>query len=335
MISIRKYMNGDSAKKDQPAVVDPESSEALYGLAAGVLEGIVQHVLSDEQCAPLRSQLLEIRNTLRPDWTNEEVSQALTAVNRILAKQRAASQQHAVSQGIEMQHIFAMLNQALIVLAEGKDRSIARLNRIQESMQRACVIEDMVALKLSLFDTLRFIKAESAQTQEGAAQELTRLEEEVGKAREFIVSTRLELAGRPEGVARITEALKGVAPGEGLFLVAFLLDRLQAIVQRYGPPVADEVVFRLIKERLQPIDIGNATFRWTSSSLVAVFNGSADLAALRTKVTSLNSAPLVHRIVIGNRTAVLTIKPSHLVAEGVPGSPHLLIKQVDLFTGIG
>jgi hypothetical protein len=334
MISIRKYLYSDSAKTSQAVAVDSESTQALYGFASDVLKCIDQHVLSGEQCAPLRSQLIQLRDGLRLDWTTEEASQAAEAVGRTLAQQKAATQQSAVSQAIEMQHIFAMLNQALIVLAGGNDRSIARLNRIQESVQQACQIEDMVALKFSLSDTVRFVKAEAAHTQESSTQELARFEQEVNKTREFLSSTRLELAGRPEGVIRIAESLESVAPGEGLYLVAFLLDRLQSFIQRYGPAVAEEVVFRLIKERLQPVAAGNPTFRWTASSLVAVFSRPRDLAALRSKVSDLNSTPLVHRIVVGNRTAVLTIKPSHLVAEGVPGSPNLLIEQVDRFTGL-
>src|ERR1035438_10863781 len=142
------------------------------------------------------------------------------------------------------------------------------------------------------------------RSQESSTQELARFEQEVNKTREFLGSTRLELAGRPEGVIRIAESLESVAPGEGLYLVAFLLDRLQSFIQRYGPAVAEEVVFRLIKERLQPVAAGNPTFRWTASSLVAVFSRARDLAALRSKVSDLNSTPLVHRIVVGNRTAV-------------------------------
>src|ERR1022692_5101474 len=57
MISIRKYLYSDSAKTSQAVAVDSESTQALYGFASGVLECINQHVLSGEQCAPLRSQL--------------------------------------------------------------------------------------------------------------------------------------------------------------------------------------------------------------------------------------------------------------------------------------
>ena len=108
MISIRKYMNGDPLKRGQPAAAGADPGTVFYGFATGVLDSIIQHVLSDEQSAPLRGQLLELRNSLRPDWPQEEAVPAVAAVGRILAQQRMAVQQHAVGMGIE---IFAMLNQ--------------------------------------------------------------------------------------------------------------------------------------------------------------------------------------------------------------------------------
>ena len=98
------------------------------------------------------------------------------------------------------------------------------------------------------------------------------------------------MAGRHEGVSRITDSLTNLPPGESVYLVAFLLDRLQAFIQRYGPPVAEELVFRVIKERVQPIASGDITFRWTSSSLVAVLKGQRDLAALQTQPALLSFA---------------------------------------------
>jgi GGDEF domain-containing protein len=195
------------------------------------------------------------------------------------------------------------------------------------------MIEDIVALKSRLAETVRFLEAESAKAHESAAQELLRFETEVTEMREFLGNTRTELAGRPEAVSRIEDSLKKVVPGEALYLVAFRFDRLQSVAQRYGPAVADELIFRIIKERLQPVAPGDTAYRWTLSSLVAVFRRLRSLAALRTEVAKLNSAPLVHRIALGNRTAVMTVTPSHLVAEGVSESPGQLIEQVDLFTG--
>jgi hypothetical protein len=347
MISIRKYLYsaahkrgsqipvrdaGNMACEAENAVYET-GNEAFFGFSAGVLDSIESYVLNGAQDESARSQVGELKEGLRPDWTADEASQALHELCRILATKNEAAQQKGMKQAVEMQHIFAMLNQALIVLAEGKDRSVARLNRIQESLQRAAVIDDMVALKSSLSETVRFVKAEQAQSQEASAKDLARFEQEISKARDFMGGARMEMSGRPEGVSRITSSLQSLAPGEGLFVVAFVLERLQAFLQRYGRPVAEELVFRVMKERVQPIAKADTAFRWTSSSLVAIFSSKANLNALRNQVMELNGAPLVHRIALGTRTAVLTIKPAHLVAQGNPEAPHLLIDQVDQFTG--
>jgi hypothetical protein len=134
-------------------------------------------------------------------------------------------------------------------------------------------------------------------------------------------------------VTRISDSLKGVITGEALYVVAYLCDRLNAITQRYGPGVTDELISLLVEQRLKPVMPENAMYQWTSSSLVAVFTRPRDEDKLRKEVVNLNRTPLVHKLALGGRTAVLTLAPSHLVLEGISGSPSRLIEQVDKFTG--
>ena len=142
----------------------------------------------------------------------------------------------------------------------------------------------------------------------------------------------MELGGRPEGVSEISESMKALAPGDAVYLVAYLWERLNAVTQRYGPGVAEELIFRLIKERLKPVMPANTMYRWTASSLVGVFSRPRDAEKLRREVADLNRSPLVHKIAVGGRTAVLTVSPSHLVAEGLSEPPTALIEQIDKFT---
>jgi hypothetical protein len=65
---------------------------------------------------------------------------------------------------------------------------------------------------------------------------------------------------------------------------------------------------------------------------VAVFEARSSLEELRAEADRLNRAPLVHRAVIGNRTAVLTLNPSQLVAEGRAADGEAFLEQVDRFT---
>jgi hypothetical protein len=134
-------------------------------------------------------------------------------------------------------------------------------------------------------------------------------------------------------VRNISEGLQSVPPDQALYVVAFALENLNAIVHRYGPDAVEDVIFRLIRERIQPLAPANSAYRWTPQSLVGVFQRVRDLKRLRSESNVLNRSPLVHRIALGNRIAVLTLSPSHLIAEGQTGLPEALIEEVDRFTG--
>jgi hypothetical protein len=330
MISILSYLNQNNAKPRDKARVDP--TQAFGALSVNLLDGILRQVLSGEGFGTLRRELEETRESLLRAETAEQISRVEATVARILAQYRADTQQAAMAQAVEVQHIFAMLNHALIVMAEGRDRSVSRLSEIQDTLQRTSRIPDIVALKSALADTVKFVERESAEAKIAISAELARLESEVGEAREFLSGARGELAGHADGVARIKEAATILGPGQAVYALVYLCDRLTGITQRYGAAVTEEFIFRIIRERLQPIHPSAMVYRWTSSGLVAVFVQQRDLAALQDKLAPLNRTPIVHRAALGNRTAVLTLAPSHLLLESGPGGAAQMLEQVDRFT---
>jgi hypothetical protein len=331
MISIRKYLH----QRGEPKVSGPTSDRCEPGcrFSASLLDSINAFTLAGDACKALRGQVELVRDSLRPDWTPEQYGEAEVSVTRILNEYAASTRRAATNQAGEMQHIFAMLNQALIVLAEGRDQSVSRLSQIQQRLVQTSRIQDIVAMKASLTDTVEFVKEESVRAHTAASQELEGFQANVSEAREFLGNAACDFAGRPEAVARIVEELRNPAAAEALHMVAYSFDRLKAATKRYGPDVASELIFRLIRERVQPLVGAGDTYRWTASSLVAIFQRKVALDDLRKEVAALNRSPVVHRVSLGNRTAVLTIAPSHLVAEGSSGSAEKLIEQVDRFTG--
>jgi hypothetical protein len=332
MISIRKYLNGEENNDAAQPEAGARFSENLLRLSSAVLDSINDFVLIGDGGQARRSKLLVVKESLRPDLTAEEASRGASTVGRLLADHQASLKQAGTEQVVEAQHLFAMLNQALVVLTEGNERGMSRLGTIQESLQRASTMRDVVSMKALLAETVQFVEKESVKGRETAAQVVGKLETEVSNARKTLGSTRLELEGRPEGVSEISQSLKSLAPGEAVYLVAYLWERLTAVTQRYGPGVAEEMISRLISERLKPVMPGNTMYRWTPSSLVAVFSRPRDADKVKKEVADLNRAPLVHKIVLSGRTAVLTISPSHMVAEGVSEPSAVLVEQVDKFT---
>jgi len=327
--SIGKYLT--SRERQQLPVPSHVSAEPFRALCNGIIKCINHSVLTGDGCEGPRSELSRLTLGLTIEAKEEETAQVLDLISRVLSNHQSAARQTALDQAVEVQHIFAMLNQALIVLAEGSDRSVSRLSRIQELLQRTSQIKDIVALKASLSDTVKFVEAESIQTRDTASEHLAQFQTEVGKARVFLGNSKVEMAGRPEGITRISEGLRSLPAGQAMYAVAYVFDRLQAVKLRYGPEIADEMIFRIIKERVQPVSPANSSYRWTSSSIVGIFERPREMDALRLEVANLNRTPLVHKVTLGNRTAVLTISPSHLVTEGI-SNPENFAKQVDDFT---
>ena len=336
MISIKKYLLSSGTNRQSAAgVAQPEAAwaDVLFSLCSGLFDLIHQHVLSGERCDELRQQVTELKSLLRPDLSPEESADITQAVARILGSYQKGVQLTATNTAVEMQHILGMLNQALMVLAGGSQRSISRLQQIQDSLQRTSMLQDIIALKSSLADTVKFVQQESAREQVTASKEFEAFETDVRKARSSLGNTFRGLPTRPEGLRAVSDDTKSIPANQALYLVAFLFDRLESIVQRYGAAVADELMFRLIKERLQPLSPASKVFRWTPSSIVGVFYRIRDVFSLRSQLAELNRTPLVHRVTLGNRVAVLTVSPSYLVTEGISDVPEPLIEEVDRFTG--
>ena len=314
-----------------PVETGKDPCAAILGLSCGLLDSISRYVLIGDSFAPLSKELEQVKDSLLQGDSADRISEAESAVSRILAKYNGDTQQAALVQTMEVQHIFATLNQALIALSEGSGRSVSRLSQVQNALQHTSKMRDIVEMKAVLADTVEFVKKEAAESKKLVTEELERLQTDVGKAREYIANNGSELPGRSEAIEAIGEALRGSVDGCSLYILAFVCARLAAITQRYGSEVTEELVFRVIRERLQPVARTAVVYRWTKSGLVAIFPRQCDLTAVTSEVAALDRGPVVHRVALGNRTAVLTMASSVLVLEGGARPQEELVERLDQF----
>jgi uncharacterized protein YfkK (UPF0435 family) len=304
--------------------------QALFNLLCGLLESVNRCVLAGDSYADHRGELDHVSDSLVRAESANEIAEAGSGVSRILTKYRVDSQRAAVAQVIEVQNILAMLNQALIVLSEGSDRSVSRLTHVQSMLERTRKLRDIMEMKNALADTVAFVQKEAAESRKTVTEELQRLHGELGRARESIGHAGAGLPGRNEGVAAIAEAIHNLADGCQLYLLAYACSLLPSLAQRYGNPITEELVFRVVRERVQPV--ARATvYRWTVSSLVTVFDRQCDLSVVTNEVNELNRSPVVHRVILGNRTAVLTMGTASLVLECSGRSAEELVHELDEF----
>jgi hypothetical protein len=331
MISIQKYLRQRSAASGS----GPEATAGLLlNVCLAFLESINDCILTGEPAAPLRSEVEDLAGKLSDGIDSERAAELQNSFRQVLSAFAAANRETVHTAAEEMHQVVSALSQALSLVAGGGERSVSRLQRIQQMLQQTASIQDVGRLRASLAKTIDAIEEETDRERVSRARDLAALQAEVNKVRSFSsANPSRQLPGRPEGVREISQALDKVKPEEALYVVAFLMDSVKAVIQRFGPKVADDLIFRIIQERIQPVAPENIAFRWTPSSLVGVFQCAPDLSGLKSKMAALNRAPLVHRVELGNRSAVLKVGISHLVAQGAPGTQNQLIAEVDRFTG--
>lgn len=330
-VSLRRFLDADpvAAARRQ----GQSGAEPLLRLASGLIEAIEQYVLCGAEHSALHAELRAATSQLSAEISLDETATLGQAITRILAQYSSAAQRKSANVTIEVQNILGILNQTLMSFASGSERSGALLHRIQEKLQQTAQAKDLNAVKTGLAQTMQFVREESLREQQASSKELADLESELGRARRFATASRASLQGRPEGVRHIRHEIAIVPSELALYLLAYRFDRLEAMAQRYGVDAAEELIFRVISERVQPLATSSVSFRWTSSSLVAAFQRARDLPRVVAEAAALNRTPLQYRLPLGSRTALLTIQPSHLVGEAEGDSPDPLIAEVDAFTG--
>jgi hypothetical protein len=331
MISIRKYLN--SPREIEPERTGPPSSETLSSLCSQVLEYIGDYVVRGES-PTAREEIGRLRALLGSDLLPPESAIIRDGVRRILVQHSSAMQDATMPTAVDMRYLAGILNQAVAMATNGEERSLSGLQKIQETLQRAARIPDLVSLKAALVETIQWAREEACRQRAESARELAAFRTEIMEARQLCAQNpHQRLPGRLEAVRNISEGLQSVPPDHALYVIAFAFDQLHAVTQRYGPEAAEDVIFRLIRERVQPLAPANSAYRWTPQSLVAVFERPSDLKQLQSEAAALNRSPMVQRISSGNRTALVTLSPSYLVAEGRTGLHDVLIAEVDRVTG--
>jgi len=330
VISIKKYLTAQDARRLGMAVFD--HCEALNRLYQGLLGNIAEHVLGQPQYEPLREPFGGLRELVSGTLSPAIAERAHEVTEEIFREYSQIKAQTAATNAAELQNVVRMLSQALMVLAGGSQRSLSRLKSIEASLESTSRIQDIIALKASVADTLDFVKQESVREQELASREMSELEKEVARARELLAAARSGMPGREEAIQALKAAVERNQNGGATYVHALFANRLQGIIQRYGPDAAEELMMRLIEDRVRPIVKEGAVFRWSLASIVSVFQSERDLLGVRAQAAAANRPALVHKFPVGDRNALLTLTPSLLVSEVTPDSLNATIEELDQFT---
>jgi hypothetical protein len=333
MVSIRKYLDMTAPRGAEP--IESAGGGSLSGLCSGILDHIGAYVLTAERDSDARATLEHEKTRLYGKIDADDAERIGNAVRDALAGHAEGEKEAIQRNGVETQQVVSVLNQALMVMAGGSERSVSRLERIQEALRRTSLIRDNAGLRASLADATKLIGDEYSREQERGARDLAAFESEVIRVREQITANPvLRLPGRAEAIESLSARRLALKVGSSLFVVAYSFENISAIVHRYGPEPVDALSFQVIRERTQPLAAVNTSWRWAQGCVVSAFERPGDLAHLRVELTELSRDPLVYHMSLGSRNAVLKVRVSHLAVAASPQSMPTLIDQIDRFSGI-
>ena len=235
-------------------------------------------------------------------------------------------------QAAELQKVIGMLADTVIAIGGSDERSAHALEEIQGNLAHANGLQDLASIKERLGACLEQVCRESARRKEETRRTIAALENQIREAEAHLKLREdrdpvTELKGRATAERTLREACS--QPGRK-YVAVVVLDSLRTVNARFGPAVGDRVLAELarhVESRLQP---GDALFRWSGPSLLALLPRQCTIDRMRDELRPILGKPIQKDFDIGGRDVLIPISPAWAVFGLVP-PPATILKHIDTF----
>lgn len=207
MISIKQFLE----QRRRPALAEGAVLEASLQMGRLLLDAMATHVVRGRE-ADYRAFDRSVKELVRI------LDRSPSAFNLLEVASRAAEavETHALrateyfsEQKEQMQSMVAMLTETLADISGQTNASIARLQDIEQQIERASGLDDMKALSASLERCLAAVREAAAQQKLGSARTAKRLQDQINA-----VQTRMSPIDLPPKRAEIEVAPEPETPCE-------------------------------------------------------------------------------------------------------------------------
>ena len=238
MLTLSEYLYARERKADPAIVGGVPAGAGWLDFTTSLLASVNTHALAPDEHADLRERLLALSASLSgaPD-----LSQPASSFDETMREFRERFEKSLRSQSQDMYKMLTMLNEALLLLASGSERTVGVLKQLEVSLDRASTIQEIATLKSKLTEVVHFLREESKREREESHASLSSMDEQLREVRESAGWLRFDLPGREEAVAAL-RSLTAAGSGSRHFAAVFVLDRLRMIAARYGEEAARDLV---------------------------------------------------------------------------------------------
>src|SRR5580693_5575937 len=177
MISLKRYLN--SAGEDSS--LRPLVSLLISRMGSTAVEAVPADLMA------LLRDLRQIHDGLAPDLSSEHLRILAEEAAQVLTNYNKGIERLLASQGSEVKHILALLQETLISIAGENTRSGKRLQEITGELEKSGAITDLRVLKGRLTECLQGLREETLQQKADAAVVMEKLQMTIERGRTTFV----------------------------------------------------------------------------------------------------------------------------------------------------
>jgi len=331
MITLRKYLYGESTAASGDADAAHAFCGALAQLTTALLDGLVEQVFNEPHSAfrPFAVEARKLRERLEDDALPDDISRIVDDAAALLRQFRQVRDQVQHSEASEVQKMVAMLNETIGVLSSGSERSATRLKQVENDLKHASAMSDIVALRARINACMMCVREERTKGQQETAKHISDMEGGVRRAQEGFTLARSGIATRTEAEKSIGAAVTNAEAA----MAVIVLDLIPTIKSRFNQITAERFVSAFAQDVSERLPSPNRLFRWNEQSLVVELGGSRLFARRMNDVRDrLQQMPRERQMDLGNRSAVFSnahrwtlLRPSE--AQTAPAA----ISRIDQF----
>jgi GGDEF domain-containing protein len=329
MISIKRFLEQRRADSGDNPLLDAALQSCRL-----LLEAIATYVVCGrESDVKAFARIMKgLQRKMQKPTTALDLLDVSSAAAEAMETYSRQTTDHIRAQNRQMHEMLAMLADTVADISGQTDLSVARLQSIEQQIERASALDDMGALSASLQSCLAELREASAQQKKSSAGTEQRLRRQIDTAQKRMATPPISLPEYADLELEPEPGAEGADAAVTSYVAAFKLQRADHIALRFGDQVRHQML-ALISQSLKAV-LGpkDRLLRWKGTSFVMFLETAATIQEVRAALAEAVAATGQHYIEVGKKSALLSVGVDWIVfPQSQCASLDAVFTEVDSF----
>ncbi|HEX6773312.1 MAG TPA: hypothetical protein VF126_14880, partial [Acidobacteriaceae bacterium] len=140
--------------------------------ATALVDSVTRHVLDGEPYHDIRDDLRLLAESIR---SADQPPSSSEAFDRSVREFRRRCDDASQTQCSDMRRMLSSMNEALIILAAGSDRSLDALRQMEMTLGLAATLNDISSLKSKVTDVIRLVSQETVRLRDESPRAISEM----------------------------------------------------------------------------------------------------------------------------------------------------------------